>query len=107
MRLKREERRHRLFVQTNYERVAVYQDQIMYFRSDNQRVKLLFHNGKEMSTYMPLYSLEEELGPEFVKLKRGIIVNMQYVKVMGPSYCIMDDGVELESGIYVDISFPL
>ena len=98
MRLEREERRHRLFVQTNYERVAVYQDQIMYFRSDNQRVKLLFHNGKEMSTYMPLYSLEEELGPEFVKLKRGIIVNMQYVKVMGPSYCIMDDGVELEIG---------
>lgn len=70
----------------------------MYFRSDNQRVKLLFHNGKEMSTYMPLYSLEEELGAEFVKLKRGIIVNMQYVKVMGPSYCIMDDGVELEIG---------
>lgn len=88
----------KLYIKTNRELLTVDESSIIYVQSDNQKTKLILKDQPDILTYTPFYKIETQLSPVFVKLKRGILINMRYIDVMGADYCALSNGTEFELG---------
>lgn len=73
----------------------VFLDQICYLTSDNHTVEVSLADGQRFKARTPLSGLRQKLNRNFLKINRGIIVNMAYIEQMGTDRCVMHDGKEL------------
>lgn len=70
----------------------VFLDQICYLNSVSHTVEISLADGQRFKVRTPLSELEQKLNRNFLKLNRGIIVNMAYIEQMGTDRCVMQDG---------------
>ena len=66
--------------------------QICSLESGNRVVEVSLEDGRQLKTRMPLYELEQKLGSHFLKINRGILVNMDHIELMGTDCCILRNG---------------
>ena len=71
---------------------TVLLSQICSLESGNRVVSVSLDDGRQLKTRMPLYELEQKLGGRFLKINRGILVNMDHIELMGTDCCILRNG---------------
>lgn len=69
--------------------------QICSLESGNHAVEVSLDDGRHFRTRTPLYELEQKLGGNFLKINRGVIVNMDHIERMGTDCCILRTGGQL------------
>lgn len=70
-------------------------NQICALKSRNHTVEISLDDGRQLKTRTPLYELEQKLDRRFLKVNRGVIVNMDHIERMGTECCILRDGSQL------------
>lgn len=73
---------------------TVFLDQICYLTSSNHAVEVSLADGRQIKVWMPLNELMQKLGKNFLKINRGIVVNMDCIERMGTDRCVLLDGRE-------------
>ena len=76
----------------NAQRHTVFLDQICLLENDNHAVNVSLSDGRRLKVWMTFGELEQKLDESFLKINRGIIVNMDYIAQMGIDVCILQDG---------------
>ena len=71
---------------------TVFLSQICSLESGNHAVEVSLDDGRRLKTRTPLYELERKSGRRFLKLNRGVIVNMDHIERMGTDCCILRNG---------------
>ena len=89
------ERRDFILFSVGHTSRPVFLDQICYFNSVSHAVEVTLTDGKRFKVWTPLSELEKKLNRNFLRINRGIIVNMAYIERMGTDRCMMQDGKEL------------
>ena len=74
---------------------TVLLSQICSLESSNHIVELSLDDGRQLKTRTPLYELEQKLGRRFLRINRGVIVNMDQIERMGTDCCILRTGRQL------------
>lgn len=69
--------------------------QVCSLTSASHAVEIALKDGTVFKVWTSLYELEQKLGRNFLKINRGIIVNMDLVKEMHSESCIMANGQAL------------
>lgn len=73
----------------------IYVDKICTLTSANHAVEIAFVDGRQIRVWSSLTELEQKLGRKFLKINRGVIVNMDYIEEMRPDRCVLRNGQEL------------
>lgn len=68
---------------------------ICYLERSNHYVEVSLRDGRKLMTRTPLYELEQRLGRRFLRINRGLVVNMDYIERMGTDRCVLENGAEL------------
>lgn len=89
-------RRPTITLMTGHDSHTVYLDEIYYIQSANHATEVFLSNGRRIKVWMPLNKLEPKLGKDFLKINRGIVVNMEQIEQMGIDSCMMRDGNRLD-----------
>lgn len=76
-------------------RHTVFQDQICYLENDNHAVNVSLSDGRRLKVWMSIGELERKLDDRFLKINRGLIVNMDAIAQMGADDCVLRDGSRL------------
>ena len=76
-------------------RITVFLDQIYLLEGDNHVVTISLSDGRRLKVWRPFSELEQKLGGSFLRINRGIIVNMDYIAQMGANTCALQDGAQL------------
>lgn len=76
-------------------RHTVFMDQICLFENDNHAVNVSLSDGRRLKVWMPFSELEKKLDSSFLRINRGIIVNMDYIVQMGADTCTLRNGIRL------------
>ena len=71
---------------------TVFLSQICSLESGNHAVEVSLDDGRRLKTRTPLYELEQKAGKRFLKINRGVIVNMDHIERMGTDCCILRNG---------------
>ena len=74
---------------------TVFLSQICSLESGNHAVEVLLDDGRRLKTRTPLYELEQKTDKRFLKVNRGVIVNMDHIERMGTECCILRSGNRL------------
>lgn len=76
-------------------RHTVFMDQICLFENDNHAVNVSLSDGRRLKVWMPFSEIEKKLDSSFLRINRGIIVNMDYIVQMGVDTCTLRNGIRL------------
>ncbi len=76
-------------------RYTVFLDQISLLENDNHAVHVSLSDGRRLKIWTSFGELEQKLDRSFLKINRGIIVNMDYIVQMGTNTCVLQDGSRL------------
>lgn len=71
---------------------TVFMSQICSLESSGHLVEVSLDDGRRLRTRVPLYGLEQQLGNQFLKINRGVIVNMDHIERMGKDHCVLRNG---------------
>ena len=71
---------------------TVFLSQICSLESGNHAVEVSLDDGRRLKTRTPLYELEQKTGRHFLKVNRGVIVNMEHIERMGKDCCVLRNG---------------
>ena len=71
---------------------TVFLSQICSLESGNHAVEISLDDGRQLKTRTPLHELEQRAGKRFLKVNRGVIVNMEHIERMGTDCCILRNG---------------
>ena len=71
---------------------TVFLSQICSLESGNHAVEVSLDDGRRLKTRMPLYELEQKADKRFLKINRGVIVNMEHIERMGTDCCFLRNG---------------
>ena len=71
---------------------TVFLSQICSLESSNRVVEVSLDDGRQLRTRMSLYELEQKLDKRFLKINRGILVNMDHIERMGTDCCTLRNG---------------
>ena len=71
---------------------TVFLSQICSLESGNHAVEVSLDDGRRLKTRTPLYELEQRSGRRFLKINRGVIVNMDHIERMETDRCILRNG---------------
>ena len=74
---------------------TIFMDQICCLESFRHAVEITLADGRKLKVWITLKELECKLNRNFLKINRGIIVNMDYIAQMGTDVCILQDGSRL------------
>lgn len=74
---------------------TVLLSQICSLISRNHVVEVSLDDGRQLRPRTPLYKLEQKLGGNFLKINRGVIVNMDHIERMGTDCCTLRTGSQL------------
>lgn len=86
----------------------LFLDQITYLQSNNHTTIINLLGSKSMTVYSKISDLEKKLNECFVKIQRGIIVNMSFIDRMDSKECVLKNGEKImlsrkERGLIRDI----
>ncbi len=95
----RSKRRRQLSFTVGHDRHTVFMDQICLLENDNHAVNVSLSDGRRLKVWTSFAELEQKLDGSFLKINRGIVVNMEYIVRMGTDTCTMRDGVKLPIAI--------
>lgn len=93
------EYRERISLAVGSERYTVFLDQICLLENDNHAVNVLLADGQKLKVWMSFNELEKKMNGNFLKINRGIVVNMDHIAQMGTDTCILQDGIKLPIAI--------
>lgn len=91
----RRNRRERIVLTIGSQRHTVFLDQIMLLENENHAVNVLLTDGRRLKVWMPLGELEKKMNADFLKINRGIVVNMAHIVNMGTDVCILKNDIRL------------
>ena len=74
---------------------TVFLSQICSLESRGHVVEAALDDGRRLKTRTPLHELEQQLGRQFLKINRGIMVNMDHIESMGKDYCVLRNGNQM------------
>lgn len=77
------------------ERHTVYLDQVCLLENDDHGVNVSLSDGRRLKVWTSFHELEQKLDESFLKINRGIAVNMDYIVHMDPDTCTLRDGNRL------------
>ena len=77
------------------ERYTVFLDQICLLESDNHTVNVSLIDGRKLKVRMPFSEMEQMMDDKFLRINRGIVVNMDFIEQMGANTCVLRSGVRL------------
>lgn len=92
---KRKEKRPVILVKVGRNNQLIFLDQINYLQSSNHATIISLSNSRVISVYSKISDLEKELDDSFVKIQRGIIVNMNFIEKMDSKECILQNGEKI------------
>lgn len=67
---------------------------IMYFCSNNRKVKIVLHNGEE-EFYGKIIDIKEKLPKEFIQIHQSFIINYFFIKQYAYDYVVLSDNTIL------------
>lgn len=70
-------------------------EEICTLTSANHAVEITLADGRQLRVWMSLGELEAKLSRSFLKLNRGVLVNMDFIEEMRADRCVLRDGREL------------
>ena len=71
---------------------TVFLSQICSLESGNHAVEISLDDGRRLKTRTPLHELEQRSGKRFLKINRGVIVNIDHIERMGKDCCVLRNG---------------
>lgn len=74
------------------EKYTVYLDEINYIQSVNHVKEIHLIDGQILQAWMTLEEIQNYVGENFLKINRGIIVNMEQIVKMDAEFCTLHDG---------------
>ena len=74
---------------------TVFLDEICSVTSASHAVEISLADGRRIKVWTSLSELTQKLGRNFLKINRGIVINMDYVERMGSDRCVLLGGKEL------------
>ncbi len=77
------------------DRHTVYLDQVCLLENENHGVNVSLSDGRRLKVWTSFGELEQKLDGSFLKINRGIVVNMDYIVHMGTDTCGLRDGSRL------------
>lgn len=81
------------------ERYTVFLDQICFLESDNHTVNVSLSDGRVLKVRMSFKELENQMDENFLRINRGIVVNMEYIARIGTDVCVLRNGIRLPIAI--------
>ncbi len=87
--------RERITLKSGAERHTILLDQICLIESDNHSVNITFADGRQLKIRMSFTELMNNMNGNFLKINRGIAVNMDYITQMGTGTCVLRSGLRL------------
>mgnify|MGYP002624652330 CR=1 FL=1 len=80
-------------LKTGTTRHFLYLEEIVACESSDHAIQIRLNTGESVyASRMTMDSLQRQLGEEFVRLSRGLIVNMNYIETMDTKSCRLQDG---------------
>lgn len=73
----------------------IYLKDIYVIQSVNHATEILLSDGSNVKVWSSLEEISSQLNDDFLKIQRGIIVNMEYIEQMGMDSCVLRDGTKL------------
>ena len=95
----RAKKRVSITLKSGTNRHTVFLDQICLVESDNHSVNILLTDGRRLKIRMSFSDIEQKMDKNFLRINRGIIVNMDYIAQMGTNICVLRDGLSLPINI--------
>lgn len=74
---------------------TVFLDQIILLENNDHVVNVSLTDGRRLKVWTSFSELEQLLGKDFLKINRGIVVNMSHIAQMEPNTCTLRDGTQL------------
>lgn len=68
---------------------------IYSLQSSNHATEIIMSDGAVIKTWATLEDLKTQLDDNFLKIQRGMIVNMHYIEQMGADSCVLRNGTKL------------
>ena len=91
----RSQARKRISFSVGSDRYTVFLDQVCLLENDNHAVNISLADGRRLKVWTNLGELEKKLDDSFLRINRGIVVNMDYIVRMGVDTCVLRDGSRL------------
>ena len=90
-RLRQKQKRKYLHFKSGRQEMRVDLSILCYLQSRHNKTDLITRNGMLYAS-SPLSALTPELDERFLTISRGLVVNMDYIKDMQTSFCLLEDG---------------
>lgn len=87
--------REQISLMAGSDRHTMYLDQICLVESDDHFVNVSLADGRRLRVLMPFGEIEKKLDKSFLRINRGIVVNMDYIERMGKDTCFLQNGGRL------------
>ncbi|WP_416325292.1 LytR/AlgR family response regulator transcription factor [[Eubacterium] hominis] len=71
------------------EQQLLYLHEIMVIESADHKTIITLKNGTELITYTNLKELQDQLDENFLQLRRGLVVHMEYIDTMQNDRCLL------------------
>lgn len=91
----RSRQRERISFTVGSDRYTMFLDQISLLENENHAVNISLADGRRLKVWMSFRELEQKLNGSFLRINRGIVVNMDYIVQMGTDTCTLRDGSRL------------
>ncbi len=95
----RRKRRESIVLTIGTQRHTVFLDQIMLLENENHAVNVLLTDGRRLKVWMPLNELEKKMNADFLRINRGIVVNMAHIVNMGTDVCVLKNDIRLPMAV--------
>ena len=76
-------------------RQMLYADEIQYAQSDAHYYDLHLKDGTVIKVRMTQKEIRNTLGDSFLLVSRGLVVNLEFIRQLGPKSCMLKDGREI------------
>lgn len=91
----RAEQRKTISFAVGPDRHTVFLDQVCLLENDNHSVNVSLADGRRLKVWMSFGELEQKLDESFLRINRGIVVNMGWIVQMGRNTCTLRNGRQL------------
>ncbi len=72
-----------------------FADELQYAQCDAHYYDLHLKNGTAIRVRMTQQEIKDILGGAFLPISRGLVVNVEFIRQLGPKSCILKDGREI------------
>ena len=95
----RGKRRETISFPVGANRITVFMDQVCLLENDDHVVTVSMADGRRLKVWRPFGELAQKLSGSFLRVNRGIVVNMDYIARMGADTCVLRDGSRLSIAV--------